>query len=236
MPAPTEESPPAQAQLAALSSLTKVARLRLHDSVVDYLRTLIVEATLAPGTRLNERQLCEVLGISRTPLREALKVLAAEGLVEIEANRGATVSQMTPAEIGAAFETMSGIEAFAGELACERISEVDLAAIKSLHAGMLTCKAQSDWSGYYARNREIHDRINLAAGNVVLREIYLGLNRRLQALRFHGDTDGGNCENAIQEHADMLRALEARDSARLSALLRRHLLRKRDTLLRQAPR
>src|ERR1700740_1194305 len=100
--------------------LPKVERQRLHDTVVDPLRTFIVEGMLEPGTKLNERELCERLGISRTPLREALKVLAAEGLVEISQNRGATVSKMSEAEIWETFEVMSGLEAFSGELACQR--------------------------------------------------------------------------------------------------------------------
>src|SRR5246127_1463287 len=90
--------------------LPKVERQRLHDTVVDHLRTFIVEGLLVPGTKLNERELCERLGISRTPLREALKVLAAEGLVEISPNRGATVSRMTEAEIREMFELLSGLE------------------------------------------------------------------------------------------------------------------------------
>src|SRR6476620_3680188 len=99
-------------------AVTKVERMRLHDTVVGHLRNLIVEGALAPGVKLNERKLCETLGISRTPLREALKVLAAEGLIDISPNKGASVSQMSEAEIRETFELMSGLEAFSGELAC----------------------------------------------------------------------------------------------------------------------
>src|ERR1700687_6519391 len=86
--------------------LPKVKRQRLHDTVVDHLRNFIVEGLLAPGVKLNERTLCETLGISRTPLREALKVLAAEGLIDILPNRGASVSQMSEAGIREPFEFM----------------------------------------------------------------------------------------------------------------------------------
>ena len=104
------------------ATLPKVERQRLHDTVVEHLRNFIVEGLLAPGVKLNERTLCETLGISRTPLREALKVLASEGLIDILPNRGASVSQMSEAEIRETFELMSGLEAFSGELACERIT------------------------------------------------------------------------------------------------------------------
>jgi len=88
----------------------KVERQQLHDTVVGHLRRLIIEGVLEPGKKLNERELCETLGISRTPLREALKVLAAEGLVEISPNRGASIASMSETEIREAFEFMSGLE------------------------------------------------------------------------------------------------------------------------------
>src|SRR6478672_5376566 len=101
---------------SSISGLPKVERQRLHDKVVDHLRTFIVEGVLKAGTKLNERELCETLGISRTPLREAMKVLAAEGLIDIFPNRGAFVSRMSETEIRETFEVMSGLEAQSGEL------------------------------------------------------------------------------------------------------------------------
>ena len=96
---------------APASSVPQFARPRLHDTVVDHLRKLIVESVLPPGTKLNERELCEMLGISRTPLREALKVLAAEGLIDIAPNRGASVYKMSRDEVWETFEFVSGLEA-----------------------------------------------------------------------------------------------------------------------------
>jgi DNA-binding GntR family transcriptional regulator len=175
--------------------------------------------------------LCETLGISRTPLREAIKVLAAEGLIEISPNRGATVSKMSEAEIRDTFELMSGLEALSGELACERITPVELAKIKALHYAMLACKAQNDLSGYYARNQEIHNAINAAARNSVLTQTYLAMNRRLKALRFKSNFQAEKWDRAAQEHEEMIQALEARDGKRLAIVLRGHLLRKRDAVL-----
>jgi DNA-binding GntR family transcriptional regulator len=217
------------AQLAP--ALPKVERQRLHDTVVDHLRDFIVEGLLAPGVKLNERKLCEMLGISRTPLREALKVLAAEGLIDISPNRGASVAQLTDAEIRDMFELMSGLEAFTGELACQRITPPELAEIKALHAAMLTCREQNDLSGYYARNHAIHDRINAAARNAALRQTYVTLNRRLQALRFRSNFQTEKWDNAIREHEAMIGALESRDGRLLSSILRAHLLAKRDAVL-----
>ena len=220
-----------QAQAPVVPQLPKVARLRLHDSVVEHLRNFIVEGVLAPGTKLNERELCDTLGISRTPLREAFKVLAAEGLIDITPNRGATVSRISEAELREMFELMSALEAFSGELACQRITAAEIAEIKALHYTMLARRAQNDLPGYYAHNHQIHDCINRAARNTALRQIYLSTNRRLQALRFRSNLNPSKWEKAVQEHEEMIKALDARDGVRLASVLRQHLLEKRDAVL-----
>jgi DNA-binding GntR family transcriptional regulator len=212
--------------------LSPVPRQQLHDTVVDHLRRFIVEGVLEPGRKLNERELCETLGISRTPLREALKVLASEGLIEISPNRGASVLKMSEGELRETFELMSGLEAFSGELACERITAAEIAEIKALHYAMLACRAQNDLAGYYSRNQAIHDKINEAARNSALRQTYIAVNRRLQALRFRSNFETPKWDRAIHDHSEMLEALDARDGKRLAAILRQHLLAKRDAVLR----
>jgi DNA-binding GntR family transcriptional regulator len=212
--------------------VTKVERMRLHDTVVTHLRNLIVEGALAPGMKLNERELCETLGISRTPLREAMKVLASEGLIEILPNRGAFVSRLSNTEIWESFEVMSGLEAMSGELAVLRITPVEIAEIKALHYAMIACRAQNDLPGYYSRNQTIHNKINEAARNSVLRQTYLSINRRLLALRFKSNFQAGKWDSAIQDHEEMIEALETRDGPRLAAILRKHLLEKRDAIVK----
>ena len=213
-------------------AVTKVERKRLHDTVVDHLRNLIVEGALAPAMKLNERELCETLGISRTPLREAMKVLAAEGLIDIFPNRGAFVSRMSSTEIWESFEVMSGLEAMSGELAAARITPVEIAEIKALHYAMIACRAQNDLPGYYSRNQTIHNKINEAARNSVLRQTYLGINRRLLALRFKSNFQTGKWDSAIKDHEEMIAALEARDGAGLAAILSKHVLEKRDAIMK----
>lgn len=213
------------------SPVPKVERQRLHDLVVEHLQKLIIEGALEPGSKLNERELCERLGISRTPLREAMKVLASEGLIDMVANRGAFVSTMDETEIRETFELMSGLEAMSGELAAERISPADIAEIKALNATMLVCRAEHDLSGYYLRNQAIHDKINEAAGNSVLRQVYLSVNRRLLALRFKSNFREDKWDRAVKEHEEMIVALEARDGKRLATILRQHLFDKRDSVL-----
>lgn len=223
--------PPPLSAPATASLLPRLERQHLHDSVVEHLRSFITEGVLPPGTKLNERELCETLGISRTPLREALKVLAVEGLIEINPNRGASVARMSEVEIRETFELMSGLEAFAGELACERITDAELDEIKALHNAMVVSKRQNDLPGYYQRNRAIHDLISLAARNSALRQSYLSLNRRLQALRFLSNQQAPKWDKALHDHEQMIEALQTRDGKRLNAILRQHLLDKRDAVL-----
>jgi DNA-binding GntR family transcriptional regulator len=203
----------------------------LPHSLAERLRGLITEGDLTPGTRLNERMLCERLGVSRTPLREAFRVLAADGLIELQPNRGAVVVELSFDDVRESFDVMSGLEALSGELACRNVTEAEIAEIKALTFEMLACHARHDLPGYYRLNHSIHERINLAARNRLLTQVYRTLNLRIQNLRFRSNFDRDKWNRAAQEHAQMVDALEARDALRLSALLREHLTRKRDAVL-----
>ena len=204
----------------------------LHARVIEEIGESIVSGVLRPGESLpGESQLAEQMSVSRTVLREALKVLAAEGLIEISPNRGASVWKMSEAELRETFELMSGLEAFSGELACERITPAEIADIKALHYAMLACRAQNDLAGYYSRNQAIHDKINEAARNSQLRQTYVAVNRRLQALRFRSNFQIPKWDRAIHDHDEMLKALDDRDGRRLATILRQHLLDKRDAVL-----
>ena len=115
---------------------TPLARPSLHEELVKRLRQAIVEGSLEPGAKVPERELCENLGVSRTPLREALKVLANEGLVILESNRGARISNVTMEELEAAFPVIAVLEGLAGELACERATDDEIAQIVARHHDM----------------------------------------------------------------------------------------------------
>jgi DNA-binding GntR family transcriptional regulator len=194
--------------------------------VVAQLQRMIVEGALTPGTRLNERMLCDKLGVSRTPLREAFRVLAAQGLVNLLPNRGAVVPELSTKDIEETFEVISGLEAMSGELACARMTDAEVNEIRALHYEMLACHAVRDLPGYYRLNYLIHDAINKAARNDVLRQTYGNINSRLQALRFRSNFDRDKWDAAVQEHCAMIDALDARDGARLAKILRAHVLAK----------
>lgn len=208
-----------------------VPRQALHQEVAVRLRQLIVEGRIAPGAKLNERALSERLHVSRTPLREAIKMLAAEGLVELLPNRGAVAVQLTAQDVADTFEVIAGLEAQAGELAAERITPAELDEVRALHYEMLAAYTRRDLSAYYALNARIHERINAAARNPVLTQVYANVNARLQALRFRSNFDERKWRRAVQEHEDMVALLARRDAPALRALMAQHLRHKRDAVL-----
>src|SRR3984893_7477656 len=125
----------------------------LHDEILTRLRDHIVEGNIPDGGRVPERQLCEMLGISRTPLREALKVLASEGLVELLPNRGARVRQLSEHDLCELFDVMGGLEGLAGRLACENITDTEIAEIERLHYEMYGFYLHRDMHGYFRVNQ-----------------------------------------------------------------------------------
>ena len=149
-----------------------IARSGLHHQVAARLREMLVEGRIAPGAKLNERELSEVLEVSRTPLREAIKMLAAEGLVELLPNRGAVAVSLTEQDILDTFEVMAGLEAQSGELAAQRITPQELAEIQAMHFEMMAAYTRRDLSTYYALNSRIHAAISAAAKNPVLAQVY----------------------------------------------------------------
>lgn len=215
------------------TEIVSLPRATLHEQVAQRLRQMLVEGQVAPGSKLNERELSEALKVSRTPLREAIKMLAAEGLVELLPNRGAIALELSEADILHTFEVMAGLEGQSGELAAQRITDAELDEIKAMHYEMMAAYTRRDLSGYYRLNAAIHRAINAAARNPVLTATYTQVNARLQALRFRSNQDGEKWRNAVQEHEQMIAALQAHDPLTMRAVLIAHLGHKRDVVIEQ---
>ena len=220
VPAPHASRPDRTASFATLPA-----------AIGEQLREMIIEGVLAPGARLNERLLGDRLGVSRTPLREAFRLLASDGLVEIQPNRGAQVVSLSEDDVRESFELMGALEALSGELASARITPEELMELKALTFQMLACHARRDLPAYYQLNRQIHDRINAAARNATLAQTYRTHNLRIQNLRFRSNFDDDKWNRAAREHAQMIEALEARDGPAIAAILRHHLQQKGDAVL-----
>ena len=214
-----------------MAEIIEISRVALHDQVVARLRTMLVEGHIAPGAKLNERTLSEQLRVSRTPLREAIKLLAAEGLVDLLPNRGAVAVKLTETDVLNTFEVLAELEGMSGELAAKRISDEQLSELRASHYEMLACFERQELSGYYRLNAQIHTLINDAAANPVLTSAYKSINARVQSLRFRTNQDAAKWKRAIKEHDIMLEAMTARDSAAMRQVLVQHLNNKRDTVL-----
>ncbi len=209
---------------------TAIPRRSLHDELVERLRRLIVEGELEPGEKISEKALCAAYDVSRTPLREALKVLARERLVVLTPHRGAHVSMLTVAQIKDAFPVIGALEALAGELACGRATDGEISEISMLHLKMTTAYRNRDRQKYFRLNQQIHEAMAVAARNPTLNQMREALDGRVSRARYYANISTVRWDQAMKEHEAILAALKARDGERLGRLLKEHLAHKLETL------
>lgn len=207
-----------------------ISRRYLHDEVVDRMRDLIQSGELEPRARVNEGELTERFGISRTPLREAIKILATEGLLELLPNRGARVASLSQAEIEEMIEVIAGLEATAADLACRIITDAEVAAIEADHDAMIAAWERRDVGPYFQLNRAIHCAIMTASRNATLGGIYESLSGRVQRSRYAVHQTDDQWAAAVADHERMILLLRARDGAALSVLMRAHLRAKKPVM------
>src|SRR6201987_4075274 len=200
----------------------------LHDEILTRLRDHIVEGNIPDGGRIPERQLCEMLGTSRTPLREALKVLAEGGLIERLPNRAARVKQLSERDLAELFDVMGGLGALAGRLACENISDAEIVEIERLHYEMYGFYLRRDMHGYFRVNQLIHQRIVEASGNATLLATYASFAGRIRRIRYAANfaRKRERWGEAMREHEAILEALRRRAGSELADILFAHLRNK----------
>ena len=203
----------------------------LYEGTFQKLRSLLVEGVIAPGSKLNERELAEGLNVSRTPIREAIKRLAADGLVELIANRGAIAVQLSHTDVVHTFDVIAQLEGYSGELAAKNISAATLSELEALQYEMMASYARRDLSNYYKLNLRIHHLINQAANNPVLTQLFSQVNARIEALRFRSNQNGVKWEKAVEEHQEMIDALKTHDSERMRKVMIQHVMNKRDVVI-----
>ncbi len=192
--------------------------------VLEALRQRIVRGDLEPGARIVERALCAELGVSRTPLREALKLLEIDGLIDLSQNRGGRVRPFTETEAAQLFEVLSGLESTAAELATERVTPDGLSLLEALHARMPACFEAEDLDSYFALNSQIHQAIIDATGNDVLVHVHRGLMLRAKRGRYMAILDRRRWEQAMDEHEDLIDAVRRRNAADAGRIWRAHLI------------
>ena len=219
----TEATLPRLATLEAATPAAPIARRSLHDEVVTRIRDMITEGTLAPGARIHEGQLGVALGVSRTPLREALKFLASEGLVDLVASRGAVVRSFSAKDVRDMLDLLAVLEAFAGRLACREASATEIAEVRSLHDRMTQHYAARDRLEYFKLNQAIHSAIQRLSGNAALQAAHASIQSRLKRIRYIGNQEPHQWRDAMHEHETIIRSLEARDGEALARVLTLHM-------------
>jgi DNA-binding GntR family transcriptional regulator len=199
----------------------------LHRELLEALRELVNHGDLAPGSRVPEKLLCLRFGVSRTPLREALKVLAADGLVQLFPNRGARVAALDEEDLSNLFAVIGMLEAEAGRLACERMSDAAIAEVQSLHYRMYAHFLREELPQYFQLNQAIHQAILEGAANPVLTSTHRQLAGRILRARYMSNRLAPDrWKQAVEEHGRILDALVRRDGHSLAGILRTHLANK----------
>jgi DNA-binding GntR family transcriptional regulator len=204
-------------------AILPVVRHSLHDELVGRIRDMIIEGQLAPGSRIHEGQLGLALGVSRTPLREALKFVASEGLIDLVPGRGGIVRRLTPRDVRNMLDVLMALETLAGRLACRNATDAQIAEVRQMHDRMMELYADRQRLEYYKLNQAIHSAIAALSGNDFLVATHEAIQSRLKRIRFIGNEAPDNWSGAVQEHVEMIDALERRDEAVLTEVLTRHL-------------
>lgn len=206
-----------QARKVALS------RQPLNEQVAERLRAMIVNGEMEVGKKIPFTEIAEKLGVSLTPLREAIKVLAEEQLVELTPNRGARVLPVSVEETVALFEVIAEMEALGAKLAAERMTEAELAELEAMHAEMREYYETRNLEAYFEVNSRIHAAIVANSHNPVLQHTHQKMNVRVARVRFIAVHENERWEQAMQEHEDVMQAFRDGDAERAANIWRVHL-------------
>ena len=192
----------------------------LYEQVAERLRARILAHSLAPGSWIDEQALCAEYGISRTPLREALKVLAAEGLVTMKLRRGAYVTEVSERDLAEVYHLLSLLESDAAGVVAQRATDAELKELKALHAELEA--ALGDREKFFAVNERFHMRLLDIAGNKWRNQMVADLRKVMKLNRHNSLLKSGRIEESLKEHAAVMRALAKRDAAAATAKMQEH--------------
>jgi DNA-binding GntR family transcriptional regulator len=208
-----------------------IAHRALYQEVAERLRPLIYDGDLAPGAWIDEQALAREFGISRTPLREALKVLHGEGLVRLTPRRGSFVSgELTSTDLDELFPIMALLEGRCAYLAVRKATPEDVRVLDAIHAQLERLAARKDVAAYYRSNYAFHEAIQQLAANPWLSRIVSELRRFLRLLRGRQLRVPGRLEASLEEHRQVMAALHRGDAARAERIMRAHLMAQRAAL------
>ena len=197
-----------------------LSRRALYEDVAEHLRQQIFSRALEPGAWIDELQLCAELGISRTPMREALKVLAAEGLVTMKVRRGAYVTEMSEQDVREAYELLSLLESDAAARVAAEAETDALQELRRLHEELEARVDQHD--AFFAANEAFHMALLALEGNHWRQQIVNDLRRVMKLNRHHSLFKRGRLQESLDEHRELMAAIEAGDAERTRRLMARH--------------
>jgi len=205
------------------SDVQRLERKTLAERVADELRDLVLLEKFAPGANIHERETAQALGVSRTPLRESLRILAAEGLIDIEPNRPPKVANPSIAELGSLLEVQGVLEALAGELACQHADESAISNIVDIEATMRSASEKSDPLAFFQLDMKFHSLIVAASANQPLIQTHQLYNARLWRARFISSRQRVNRPGTLEQHALIVQSLTDRNKKACAKALKNHL-------------
>jgi DNA-binding GntR family transcriptional regulator len=200
----------------------KVSRQTLHSEITSQLRDLIIQGHFQPGEKINEVRLGVDLGVSRTPLREAIRTLGSEGLLDLVPNRGAIVRSFSLEDVLDMMEALGIIEQGCAVLTCERATNAELGLFDERHEALLDTYHARDRLRYFQINQDLHAMIVAFARNATCKAIHGDLQAKLKRIRFLGNDQPSIWARAVEEHNAINEALRRRDSDALATVLRAH--------------
>jgi DNA-binding GntR family transcriptional regulator len=207
-----------------------IARSALYQEVAERLRSRIFAHDLAPGAWIDEQALAESFGISRTPMREALKVLAAEGLVTLKPRRGCYVTEVTERDLDEIFPVLALLEGRCAHEAAQKARGADLKRLESLHEKLERAGAAGDVEAYFQANQDFHLALQELAGNRWLMQAIEDMRKVLKLIRRHSLLREGRIEESLAEHRAIMAGIRAGDPEAAEQAMRRHLMSGRAAL------
>lgn len=210
--------------------MTRIAPTALYQEVAERLRQRIFAHELTPGTWIDEQKLAEEYGISRTPLREALKVLASEGLVDLRPRRGCYVTEISRQDMDDIFPLMAMLEGRCAAEAVKRAKPADISALKNIHEQLEAAARDGRIDAFFESNQEFHKKIQELSGNRWLLSVIQDLRKVLKLSRMHSLSLEGRLEQSLDEHRLIMAALQAGDAVKAEKLMHDHLLSGREAL------
>ncbi|MBU3542112.1 GntR family transcriptional regulator [Polynucleobacter sp. MWH-Loch1C5] len=208
----------------------KIVKTALYVEVTERLRSMIASGHLKPGAWIDEQKLAEQLGVSRTPFREAIRILASEGLLRIEPRRGCYVNELTEKDLDDIFPLMAMLEGRCAYEAAQRVTEKQIKNLDDLHVKLVAYAKAKKIDEYYTTNREIHVAIQNMAANQWLSNMVKDLRKILNLSRHRSLHLPGRITESCNEHLAIFSALKSRDPVSAESAMKTHILRQREAL------